>query len=152
MARKQIGTDYLLFINTGTTEAPVWKVPLCQTSVTVNTPKNVIDASSKCGPDSLIENAPETVDFEGQVLQQDPTNTTHMSLFDLRQLYRDGGLHEFKVGPRGSTVDDNGKIIYSFSGYLSNLTDTYGNGEVGTVSGSIAVSGEIEETQFVFTT
>jgi len=150
--RKQLGTDYLLFVNTGTTIEPVWKIPLCQTNAVLNTPMNVIDTSSKCGPDFEVDNAQETVEFEGQVLQKDPDNTTHMSLFDLRQLYRQKKELEFKVGPKGETEADDGKIIYSFTGKITNLSDTYGNGDAGTVSGSINVSGEIEETEFVYTT
>lgn len=150
--RKQIGTDYLLFVNIGTDVAPNWKIPLCQTTVTVNTPMLVIDANSKCGPDSLVDNDVETVEFEGQVLQQDPTNTSHMSLFDLRQLYREKEEHQFKVGPKGTTAADNGKIVYTFKGRITNLSDTYANQEVGTVSGSISVTGQIVETEFIATT
>lgn len=150
--RKQIGTDYLLFVNVGTPEAPEWKIPLCQTTVTVNTPMLVIDANSKCGPDSMIDNDVETIDFEGQILQQDPTNTSHMSLYELRQLYRTKEVHQFKVGPKGTSAEDEGKIVYSFDGRLTNLSDTYPNQEVGTVTGSISVVGEIEETEFVQTT
>lgn len=150
--RKQIGTDYLVFVNTSTTSTPNWKIPLCQTTVTVNTPMDTIDASSKCGPDTLVENGVETVEFEGQILQQDATNTTHMSLFDLRKLYREKKSLQFKVGPKGATADDDGKIIYTFTGKITNLSDTYANKEVGTVSGSISVDGEIAESEFVFTT
>lgn len=150
--RKQLGTDYLLFVNTGTTLSPIWKIPLCQTNLVLNTPMNVIDTTSKCGPDSMVDNAQETVEFEGQILQKDATNTTHMSLFALRQLYRQKGVLEFKAGPKGETEADDGKIIYSFTGTITNLSDTYGNGDVGTVSGSINVSGQIEESEFIYTT
>lgn len=150
--RKQIGTDYLLFVNTGTTESPVWKIPLCQTTVTVNSPMDTIDASSKCGNDTLTELGTETVELEGQILQKDPSNVPHMSLYDFRQLFRANLPREFKVGPKGETEADDGKIIYSFTGRITNVSDTYGNKEVGTVSASISVVGQIEETEFVYTT
>jgi hypothetical protein len=150
--RKQLGTDYVVFINTGTDVAPVWKVALCQTTATVNTPMEVIDASSKCGPDSMIDNGIETVEFEGQILQKDDDNVNHMSLFELRQLMRTKDLVQFKLGPKGETLEDDGKIIYDFDGYITSISDTYPNKEVATSSVSVSVSGEIEESEFVFTT
>lgn len=150
--RKQIGTDYLLFVNTGTTESPVWKIPLCQTTVTLNSPMDTIDASSKCGNDTLTELGTETVEMEGQTLQKDATNVNHMSLYDYRQIFRANEEREFKVGPKGETEADDGKIIYSFTGRITNVSDSYANKEIATVSTSITVVGQIEETEFVYTT
>lgn len=150
--RKQLGTDYVVFINTGTDMVPVWKVALCQTTLTVNTPMEVIDASSKCGTDSMVDNGVETVEFEGQILQKDDGNANHMSLYELRQLMRTKELQQFKVGPKGETADDAGKIIYDFNGHITSISDTYPNREVSTSSVSVSVSGEIKESEFVFTT
>lgn len=150
--RKQLGTDYLLFINTAPSGEPVWKVALCQTTLTITTPKETIDASSKCGNDTLVQPGVETVEMEGQILQKDPTNTAHMSLYDLRQLFRAGQSITFKAGPRGEEEADDGKIIYDFTGKITNMTDTYANKEVGTCSISVTADGEIEESEFVFTT
>lgn len=146
MAKKQIGTDYVLFVDTSADETPVWKIPLCQTTGTVNTPMEVIDATSKCGPDSLIDNGVETVEFEGQVLQDDDDNPTHLSLFALRQLMRTKALLKFKFGPKAST-GVTGKILYSFSGYITNISDSYPTKEVATASVSVSVSGQITETE-----
>jgi len=150
--RKQLGTDYLLWVNTGTTEEPVWKIPLCQTTGTVTTPKDTIDAASKCGNDTQIQPGAETVEFEGQILQEDIANTAHMDIYDLRQIFRAGVSREFKFAPRGETAADDGKIIYSFTGKITSVTDSYPNKEVATASVSISVDGEVEETKFIYTT
>lgn len=150
--RTIIGTDYLLFINTGTTVSPVWKVPLCQTTLTLNTPKDVIDSSSKCGTKSDTVPGQETIEFEGLILAKDPANPNHMSLFDLRQIFRDGDSFEFRAGPRGETAADDGKIIYSGTGKFTSLSDTYPNKDNATATGSISVNGELTEIEYVFTT
>lgn len=152
MARKQLGTDYVVFVDISETATPNWKVMLCQTTATVNSPKDVIDASSKCGNDSLSELGIETIDFEGQVLQKDATNTSHLSMYEVRQLFRTKEKYNFKLGPKGATSADDGKIIYSGLGEIMSLSETYPNKDVATCTGSITFTGEIDETEFVFTT
>lgn len=149
---KQLGTDYVVFVNTGTKQAPTWKIPLCQTTLTLNTPKEVIDAGSKCGNDTLVDNGQDTVEFEGQILQKDATNTVNMSLFDLRALFDANEVVSFKAGPTGSTAADAGKIVYEFDGRLTNMSDTYPNKNVATATVSVSVVGNISTSEFVYTT
>ena len=156
MARKQIGTDYLVFANTGTSGAKVWKALMCQTTVTGNFPTSIIDASSKCGKDSMVEPDIESYDLEGQLLQKDATDTNRLTAYEIHDMRKDaitnGVPIEFKLAPKGAAAADNGKIIYEFDAYISNISDTFDNGEVATQSLSLQVVGETTFTEYVHTT
>lgn len=152
MARKVLGKDYILFMNLGTTGAPEWKPVLCQTSATVNIPTKTIDATSKCGTETLIDTDVESVDFEGQLLQKDLTDTTRMTTKELLDKYRANrngttDSYEFKLVPPTTSVDDDGKLMHTFTGRFTNLTITYPM-EIATASGSISAIGEMVETEY----
>lgn len=150
--KKVSGSRILLAVNMGTDISPSWKIPLCQVSATINRPKNVIDTSSKCGPGSDVEDASETVDFEGQILMVDAGNTSHLDTVALHEILDDGIARSWKTLIKDATAADNGTPEYTFTGKLSNLTDTFSNGDIGTQSGSIAVTGKVDVTPFTFTT
>lgn len=150
--KKVLGSRMLLAVNMGTDLAPDWKIPLCQVSLTVNRPKNVIDSSSKCGPDSDVEDAAETVDFEGQILKVNAEDTNHLDTVALHEILDDMVDRQWKSLIKDATAADNGSPQYTFTGKLSNLTDSYPNGEKGTQTGSIAVSGKVDVTPFTYTT
>lgn len=152
MARKQIGTNYLVFANTGTDVAPVWKAMMCQTSVTGNFPTQVIDATSKCGPDAMLAEDVVTFDLEGQLLQKDVSDTTRMTakeIHDMKKLMITGQQpKQFKLAPSTETSGDDGKIIYTFNAVISNLSDTFGLNEVATQSMTLQVKGDYTVTEY----
>jgi hypothetical protein len=152
--RKELGGNYLVFINTNTsgTGDPVWKIAMCQTDLTVTRPKTTVNADSKSGSDTRIQPGSETVSFGAQILQEDATQPQHLTRYDLGQLFNAGQPVEFKIGPKGETAEEDGKIIYEFTGNITNLADTYSNGDIATTTIDVAVIGQIEETKFVFTT
>lgn len=149
MSKKQIGTDYVLFVNTTPDATATWKAVMCQSGLTITTPFESIDASSKCGVDSFVDNGVETVEFDAMLLQKDDTDTTHMTTYEWRQLARTKANLEFKIAPK-TPVE--GQIIYEFEGVITNIADSYPYKEMATVSSSISVKGEIEESEYVETT
>ena len=152
MSKKQLGTDYILWVNTGTTSVPVWKAVMCQSGLTITTPFETIDASSKCGKDSVVDDGIETVEFDAFLLQKDDTDTDHMTTYEWRQLARTKDQHEFKAAPKTATAEDEGKIVYEFDGVITSVADAFPYKEMATVSSSISVKGSIVESEFVMST
>lgn len=152
--RKETGENYLVFINTNTTGTgdPTWKIGMCQTDLTVTRPKQTIDATSKCGADTRIQPGQETASFGAQILQKDATQPQHMTRYELGQLFNAGNPVEFKIGPKGETAEEDGKLIYTFTGNITQIADTYSNGDMATCTIDVSVIGAIEESEFVYTT
>lgn len=156
MARTQLGTDYVLFLNTGTDEAPTWKIALCQTDASLNSEAETIDTTSKCGKSSLLDQGSESIDIEGHLIQKDASDITILTYKEMWDLYKDGISTNdpigFKLAPKGTTVDDDGKIIFEGKGKITGLPASFPNGDVATASFSIAVDGEMQVTEFEYTT
>lgn len=156
MARTQNGSDYVLFLNTGTTELPAWKIALCQTTLTANFPKDVTEANSKCGNDFMVDHGIETIDVEGYYLQDDISDTQKVTSFELHQM-ADAAIDndqpiEFKLGPKGETMADDGKVIYDGIAYITNISDSFPNKEKSTVSFTLQVKGRTTLSKFAYTT
>lgn len=154
--RKQLGTDYLLFVNTGTSVTPIWKALLCQTNAVVNTPFQTIDANSKCGPDSMTDFDVQSIEVEGQILQFNSTDTSRIDIFTFREMVEDSTESQtpimVKLAPKTMLADDEGKIIYSASVMVTSVSDTYGLGEVATASISMNVKDKIVYSKYTHTT
>jgi hypothetical protein len=127
---KVSGGTMLLFIDPagGTSYDTV----VCLTSVTKNNSVNVIDASSACGPDKSPGTIDISIGFEGQHLQ-DPVSGK-VSGTSLLQLLRDKTTVGWKVAPESPVVGDE---IEVGTGYISELSATYGFDAVGTFTGTI---------------
>ena len=127
---KVSGGTMLLFIDPagGTSYSTV----VCLTSVTKNNSVNVIDASSACGPDKSPGTIDISIGFEGQHLQ-DPVSGK-VSGTSLLQLLRDKQTVGWKVAPETPVAGDE---IESGTGYISELSATYGFDAVGTFTGTI---------------
>lgn len=133
--RKVIGKDILLFIDpAGATD---YKTLVCLTSNSLKRTTSIIDAASKCGPDSQPGAQTISADFTGQVVV-DP-DTGKISEADLHDLWADSTTVGWKIAP---AVPENGDVIYSGAGFISDLSDTFDmNGA--TFTGTLAVSGAI---------
>lgn len=131
---KVSGGTMLLFIDSagGTSYDTV----VCLTSVGISDSINVIDASSACGPDKSPGTNDISVSFEGQHLQ-DP-DSGKISGTSLRTLLRNKTTIGWKISPETPVEGDE---IQEGTGYLSELSSTYGFDAVGTFSGAIAPYG-----------
>lgn len=152
MAKKQLGSDYILWVNTNTsgTGSATWKAIMCQRDLTINTPFDTIDASTKCGNETLVQEGQETVEGTAALLQKDTADTNHMTTFEFRQIARDGISRQYKAAPKTATAADDGKIVYTFNGKITNVSDTFPNKELATVSFALSVDGQIEETEYEY--
>lgn len=132
---KVSGGTMLLFIDpAGGTD---YDTVVCLTSVGKSNTVNVIDASSACGPDKSPGTIEISYSFEGQHLQ-DP-NTGKISGTSLLQLLRDKTTIGWKIAPETPVTGDE---IETGTGYLSELSSTYGYDAVGTFTGALQPYGE----------
>ena len=127
---KVSGGTMLLFIDP--TGGDDYDTVVCLTSVGKSDSVNVVDASSACGPDKSPGTLEISYSFEGQHLQ-DPVSGK-VSGTSLRQLLRDKTTIGWMISPESPAVGD--EIEYG-TGYLSELSSTYGYDSVGTFSGTI---------------
>lgn len=138
---KLSGTNVLLYIDpAGGTD---YDTVVCLTSQTWQGSTNVIDATSKCGPDSLPGTQTNSVTFEGQHLY-DPAagKLSGTSLFDLWQNKNTVG---WKISP---AVPVEGDEILSGTGFISELSKNYGQTDPATFTATLSIYGTT--TQVVF--
>lgn len=138
---KVSGGTMLLFIDpAGGTD---YDTVVCLTTVGKTNTVNVIDASSACGPDKSPGTLEIGYTFEGQHLQ-DPA-TGKISGTSLLQLLRAKTTVGWKIAPESPVVGDE---IEEGTGYLSELSSTYGYDAVGTFSGGLQPYGTPTITVF----
>ena len=131
--RKVNGKDVLLFIDP--TGGTTYKTVVCLTSNSKKLATATLDAASKCGPDSQPGAQTVSVDFTGQVVVE--LSTGKVSEADLYTIWANSTKIGWKIG---TAVPAEGDVIYTGTGFLSDLSDTYDmNGA--TFSGTIGVSG-----------
>lgn len=135
MEHKLSGIDILLFIDRsgGTAYEPV----VCLTTNSWKGSNSIIDASTKCGPDSLPGvPTPYLINFEGQ------------HLFDAQGIKISGvGLFplltgQTKIGWKIAPVSPvEGDEIFTGTGFISELGSTYAQNSPATFTGAISIYG-----------
>jgi hypothetical protein len=136
--RKVNGKDILLFIDPdGGTD---YQTIVCLTSNSKKLTTAILDAASKCGPDSQPGAQTISVDFTGQVVvDPDAEKISEAGLYPLWSASTEIG---WKIGPATPVEGD---VSYTGQGFISDLSDTYDmNGS--TFTGTIAVSGTPTQT------
>jgi hypothetical protein len=129
------GKDILLLIDPlgGT----AYSTAVCLNTHSFKSETNVIDATTKCGSDSLMGIAPpETIDFEGVELF-DPTSGK-ISGVDLYTLKQANTVFSWKISP---TTPVTGDEVLSGKGFISSLSKEYAKDAASSFSGTITVKG-----------
>lgn len=134
-----------IFIKSGVT----FLVIVCQTDLTFDRSRDTVDANTKCGPDQLpSNNATYEISGAGQIWLGDTEeaefNTKGSEAF-LDQLLRDKTTFDWRIGPL-SGVAVPGDVVYEGSGFISNLSASWGNDEAATFDFTIGVRGEYTQT------
>lgn len=139
--KPQIGTIGLL-IDTGT---PPPIVLVCQTDLTFDRSRDVVDANSKCGPDQQPANtATYEVSGTAQILLGDDDEAIFSGKASealLDQYFRAKTKFNWIIGPL-SGVEVPGDVVYNGVGFLSNLSTSYPNEDVATFDFTLSVVGE----------
>lgn len=137
--RKVNGKDIFLFIDpAGGTD---YSTIICLTTQSMKRATTIIDAASKCGPDSSPGAKTIGVDFSGH--QMVSTDAGKISGADLHDLWVSSATVGWKMGP---AVPQDGDPIYEGSGFVATLDDTYDLNNPATFSGSIGVYGTPSKT------
>ena len=135
---KLSGKDILLFIDPlGGTE---YDTIVCLTNQTWQGSTNVIDATSKCGPDSLPGTQSNSISFEGQNLF-DPVNG--YSGADLFVLWKNSTTIGWKIAPVSPTTGDE---TLEGTGFISELSKNYNQTDPSTFSGTLSIYGSTTQT------
>lgn len=131
--RKTNGHDWFLFIDAaGGTN---YDTLICLTNKTINRTTSSIDASTQCGEDAGPGDKAADIGFEGvQVLDPDSGN---MSGADLEDLWMNSTEFGWKLAV---AVPASGDIIREGTGFITSLSDTYGDGRA-TFTGTFQITG-----------
>lgn len=139
MAQHKIsGNDVLLYVST---DGVTYDTVICLTSNAITRATSIIDANSKCGPDSLPGVQSNTLTFEGQVML-DPSGST-TSVDELDDYWRTKQTIYWKMGPVSPAIGD---ITYYGTGFIATLDETAAIDTPMTFSGSIGIYGIINKT------
>jgi len=115
---------------------------VCLNSQSFNSETNVIDATTKCGSDSLVGIAPpETIDFDGVQLF-DPA-TGKLSGADLYDLKKAATVFSWKLSVSTPVTGD---VVKTGKGFISTLSEEYSVDAAATFSGTITVKGDTTQT------
>lgn len=136
---KLSGKNVLLFIDPeGGTD---YDTVVCLTSQSWTGTSNVIDATSKCGPDSLPGTQTNSVEFEGQHLYDEATGK--ISGASLFPLWKDQTTVGWKIAP---VSPEQGDEILEGTGFLSDLAKNYGQDDPATFTATLSIYGMTEQT------
>lgn len=127
-------------------DTAAYKPVACLTSNSLNSTVAMIESRTKCFP-GVVKKTPGqftySIDAEGEYIDTttaggDTAKVSHDALFELQQ---DKTLVEWKID---TNVDDADSVKYYGSGYLTDLSATFGSGdEVATFSATIDGDGAI---------
>ena len=140
MAEHQLsGASILLYIDpAGGTN---YDTVVCLTSQSWSGTTNVIDATSKCGPNTLPGTQTNSVSFEGQHMYDPIAGTlSGASLFDLWQNKTTIG---WKIAP---AIPVTGDEVLSSTGFISELSKSYGIADPSTFTGTLSIYGATTQT------
>lgn len=138
MAEREVtGNDIFLFI--GTTAEDLDTL-VCLTTKSFNRTTETINSATQCGTSSGPGSKTADVSFEG-VQMLDP-DTNRISGYDLHDFWEESTKFYWKIA---KAVPAEGDITYTGMGFLTSLSDTYGEGNA-TFSGTISVSGNITKS------
>ncbi|WP_126244338.1 phage tail tube protein [Chitinophaga rhizosphaerae] len=127
--------DVGLFLNTGTTAVPVWKVLACLTATDIDLAVEELNGDSKCGIDREAGDVTWTGSFEG-FFKLDPTST-EVSGENLLEIAQAKTKKEWKI----SNSDDS--YYRAFTAYISSYNESAPYNEFVTFSGELNVSGTV---------
>lgn len=132
--RKINGKDILLFIDS-TNEGDTYDKVICLTSNGLDRSTSVESASSKCGTDSGPGEKTITVPIAGVIVYQAEAGSMSSPSFD--SLWKNSTQIAWKQGP---VTPVEGDVIYTGSGWLSDLNETADSNGRATFTATLQVS------------
>jgi hypothetical protein len=140
---KLSGKDVLLFIDPTNAAPPVYSTVVCLTKHSFEATSDEIDASSKCGPDTLPGKVKEgPINFDGIQLF-DPANGK-ISGADLFALLQGQTTIAWKIEPITPVTGD---IVKTGKGFISKISEDYDFNNPCTFSATISIKGNVEQAE-----
>ena len=136
--RKLTGKNMFLLVGT---DGITYSTVVCLTTKSLSRTTDEIDAATQCGPDTLPGAQKNSVSFEGMIAL-DPA-ATRISDDELDDHWRNTTTIYWKLTELNPTI---GSIIYYGTGFIAELSDTYGLNDPATFSGKIGVYGLVSKT------
>lgn len=131
--RKLRGNDMLLYISR---DGVTYDTVICLTSETYSATTEEIDAATKCGADTQAGPQKFSLSFEGQIML-DPSGS-QVSEDELDDYQVNVTTVYWKLAEVSPSI---GSVQYTGTGFISELTRTYGLNAPATFSGKIGIYG-----------
>lgn len=139
---KLSGKQVLLYIDPANTATPIYSVVVCLKKHTFEAISEELDASSKCGPDTLPGKVKEgPINFDGIQLYDPATlKVSGASLFSLLQAQ---ATVAWKIAPVSPVTGD---IIKVGKGFISKISEDYDYSSPSSFSGVLSIIGSTVQT------
>lgn len=134
---KKVSLEY----DVSLTATPDWKVVACITDTDLDSSRETIDVSSKCGPGTLAGQATNSVNFTGFfIIDEDTEQVSGQTLADIN-FNQDGVSKHWRL-----IDEDTGGALYyrEFNGPLTAYNESSNNNEAVTFTGTISIIGNVE--------
>ena len=132
--RKIAGNDVLLMLDTagGTSYGTV----VCLTSNSFEIVNNIIDAKSKCGPDTLPGTVSYNSDFEGQVIYS--PSGSNVGIYDLLVAAQSQATCGFKISQATPVTGD---VTITGTCFLGSVKQVFGDEAPSTFTATLGIYG-----------
>lgn len=137
--RKIVGSDILFSLDPA--GATTYELVMCQTGLNLGITNNIIDAATKCGPDSRPGKQDQNLSFEGQMVLS-PVGL-QMGIAEMFTLAQNKTEWSWRSGP---ATPVSGDIVYTGRGFFGELTQNWPNDENATFNVTVGVVGTIVQT------
>lgn len=142
MANKPIAGNKIIMQLDLTTDGGVadWALVGCLTDTDIDSTRETIDASSKCGPATLAGQKTDTVNFTGYLDTEPDVNT--VTLDELAAIYDAADSRHWRL------LDEDGGAIYyrEFNGTLTAWNESANQNEPVTFTAAMGLNGDIIRT------
>lgn len=139
MAIEQIKSNPIgYYVNTGTEEAPVWKLMACLTDHGLDGQAAEMNGDSRCGIYREAGDITWTASFEG-FFKKNPL-VSEFSGETLLSLFQSKAVKQWRL------QNDDDSYFRQFTAYISSYSESGSTNEFVTFSGELNVSGEVIST------
>lgn len=137
--RKVTGSDILFSIDLAGGTA--YSLVMCLTGQTLAITNNIIDAATKCGPDSRAGKQDQNLSIEGQmILSPDSLQMGIAAMFTASQAKTE---FSWTMGPATPVTGD---VTYTGRGFFGELSQSFPDADNATFSATIGIVGTIVQT------
>ena len=133
-----LGNKIVFDLDVSLTETPEWETVACMTQTDIDSTRETIDVSSKCGPGQVAGAKTQTSNFTGFFIT-DPEAGVQVSMNEIAAVFDAGESRHWRL------IDEDGGAIYyrEFNGPMTAYNESSNLNEAVTFTGTIAINGEI---------